>query len=237
MARHSPERSKGSRPRNTVLNVAKDDWYRGPAWDPATREHFEQRLSRARTQRPQYLRIKGYELTRADDPLVWAPGRRLLKRVLREHPDDELSVIDAHHDLGWSFARERQYAEAAKHYEVSLALQRQRGGSSDPGTRLALAELLVDAGWEQRYQEAVDLLGDFIGSRPGGLFPIEQFRVLLVEARIAERVGNPEVAKRDAEQALELVAKNESVLPRHPGVGVIRADKETFRELERLAAL
>jgi Tetratricopeptide repeat len=150
--RHSLEREKGWRSlRNTVLNVAKDDWYRGPAWDPGTREHFEEGLSRARTQRPQYLRIKGCELTQADDPLVWAPGRGLLKRVLNEHPDDELCVIEAHHDLGWSFAREGQYAEAAKHYEASLALQRQRGGSIDPGTRLALAELLVDAGWEQRY--------------------------------------------------------------------------------------
>jgi tetratricopeptide (TPR) repeat protein len=217
--------------------VAKDEWYRGPAWDPATREQFEQRLSRARTQRPQYLRIKGYELTHADDPRVWAAGRGLLERVLNEHPDDELWVIDAHHDLGWSLARDGRYAEAAQHYEASLALQRQRGGSIDPGTRLALAKLIVDAGWEQRYQEAVDLLGDFISSRPAGLFPSEQFRVLLVEARIAERVGNPEVAKRDAEQALELLAKNESVIPRHPGVGVIRTDNETFHELERLAAL
>jgi hypothetical protein len=97
--------------------------------------------------------------------------------------------------------------------------------------------LIVDAGWEHRYQEAVDLLGDFISSRLGGLLPIEQFRVLLVEARIAERLGKADVARRDAEQALELMAKNESVLPRHPGVGVIRTGKQTFRELERLATL
>ncbi len=217
--------------------MAKDDWYRGPIWDLATREHFEQKLRRARTQRAQYLRIKGYELTQADDRSVWAAGRGLLQRVLDEHPDDELWVIEAHHDLGWSFAREGAYTEAAHHYEESLALQRQRGGSVDPGTRLTLAELIVDAGWEHRYQEAVDLLGDFISSRLAGLFPIEQFRVLLVEARIAERLGKADVARRDAEQALELLAKNESVLPRHPGVGVIRTGKETFRELERLATL
>jgi tetratricopeptide (TPR) repeat protein len=221
----------------TVLRVGKDDWYRGPIWDLATREHFEQKLSRARTQRAQYLRIKGYELTRADDRSVWAAGRGLLQRVLDEHPDDGIWVIDAHHHLGWSFAREGAYTEAAYHYEASLALQRQRGGSVDPGTRLTLAELVVDAGWEHRYQEAVDLLGDFISSRPAGLFPIEHFRVLLVEARIAERLGRGDIARRDAERALELLASNESVLPRHPGVGVIRTGEETVRELERLATL
>ena len=124
--------------------MAKDDWYRGPIWDLATREQFEQRLSRARTQRAQYLRIKGYELTQADDRSVWAAGRGLLQRVLDAHPDDDLSVIEAHHDLGRSFAREGAYTEAAHHYEQSLALQRQRGGGVDPGTRLTLAELIVD---------------------------------------------------------------------------------------------
>jgi hypothetical protein len=216
--------------------VAKEDWYRGPIWDLSTREHFEQKLSRARTQRAEYLRIKGYELTHADDRSVWAAGRGLLQRVLNEHPDDEPSVIQAHHRLGWSFAREGAYAEAAHHYEESLALQ-QRGGSVDPGTRLTLAELIVDAGWEERYQEAVVLLGDFVSSRLAGLFPVERFRVLLVEARIAERLGKAAVARRDAEQALELLAKNESVLPRHPGVGVIHTDNKTVRELERLAIL
>jgi Flp pilus assembly protein TadD len=217
--------------------MAKDDWYRGPVWDLATQQRFEQKLSRARTQRAQYLLIKGYELTQADDGSVWAAGRGLLQRVLDEHPDDGLCVIDAHHDLGRSLAREGAYTEAAHHYEESLALQRQRGGGVDPGTRLAVAELIVDAGWEHRYQEAVDLLGDFVSSRRAGLFPIEHFRVLLVEARIAERLGRADIARRDAERALELFAKNESVLPRHPGVGVIRTDKETVRELERLATL
>jgi hypothetical protein len=179
--------------------VAKDDWYRGPIWDLATREHFEQRLSRARTQRAQYLRIKGYELSRADDRSVWAAGRGLLQRVLDEHPDDKLCVIQAHHDLGRSLAREDAYTEAAHHYEHSLALQRQRWAGVDPGTRLTLAELIVDAGWEHRYQEAIDLLGDFNSSR-AGLFPNEQFRVLLVEARIAERLGKANIARRDAEQ-------------------------------------
>jgi tetratricopeptide (TPR) repeat protein len=217
--------------------VAKDDWYRGPSWDLATRERFEQKLSRARTQRAQYLRIKGYELTHANDRSVWAAGRGLLQRVLDEHPDAEFSAIDAHHDLGRSFARQGAHVEAAKHYEESLALQREHGGGVDRGTPLAFAELIVDAGWQGRYQQALELLSEFISSRPAGLFPSEQFRVLLVEARIAQRVGKADVARRDAEQALELLAQNESVLPRHPGVGVIRTDKETFRELERLATL
>jgi Flp pilus assembly protein TadD len=218
--------------------MGREDWYRGPVWDLATRAHFEEKLSRARTQRAQYLLIKGCGLTEADDRSVWAAGRELLQRVLDEHPGDKQCVISAHHDLGWSLAREGADTEAAHHYEQSLALQRHpRAPSFDPGTRLILAELIVDAGWEHRYGEAVDLLGEFVSSRPGGLFPDEHFRLLLVEARIAERLGRTDIARRDAERALELYAKNESVFPRHPGVGVISTGTETVRELERMANL
>lgn len=48
-----------------VLEVARDDWYRGPSWDPATRERFVQKLSRhGRSARN--LLHKGFGLTRAE---------------------------------------------------------------------------------------------------------------------------------------------------------------------------
>jgi ATP/maltotriose-dependent transcriptional regulator MalT len=216
--------------------VGSDDWYRGPDWDPATQQEFEERLARARGQRPQYLRIKGLGLTDAEDPAVRAAGRTLLLRVLEQHPDEGMSVIAAHHDLGASYAREGDYKEASRHLAESLRLQRERNFSYDTGVALALAEAIVAARWDDRYQEALELLNEHISVR-GGLFPIEQFRILLAEARIAERVGDAEVASRNAEHALALLAENKAPFSRHPTVGLIHTDAETFRELERLAAL
>ena len=215
----------------------REDWFRGQDWDSKTQRQFEDKLSRARVHRAQYLRIKGYELTQASKHEVREAGRQLLRRVLAEHPDEELWVLSAHHDLGSSLAREGAFAEATEHYAQSLAFQRERGPGMDPGTRLALAELIVEAQWAERYQEASDLLSEFLDGRPACLFPSEQFRVLLAEARMAERLGQEDVAKRDAEHALALLADNRSPFPRHPGVGTIQTDKATFRELERLAAL
>jgi tetratricopeptide (TPR) repeat protein len=214
--------------------VARDDWFRGPEWDAATQKRFEEKLSRARTQRAQYLRIKGYELTQADDRRVWEAGRQLLFRVLNEHPDDRFFVVDAHDDLGRSFAREGQFEKAAAHYEKSLELQKISG--PDPGTRLALAELIVEADWRDRYQQAADLLSEYVESR-GLMFPADRFRVLLAEARMAQRLGQTDVARRDAEAALELLTHNKSPLPRHPDVGLIELDPATFRELETLASI
>ncbi|MGH9380082.1 MAG: hypothetical protein ACRD2Z_05670 [Thermoanaerobaculia bacterium] len=127
-----------------------------------------------------------------------------------------------------SFSWPRSYAE-------SLRLQRARHFSYDTGAALALAEVIVAASWEQRYQEALELLNEFTSAR-SGLFPVEQFRILLAEARIAERVGDAGVASRNAEQALALLAKNEARFPRHPDVGLIQTGADTFRELEQLAA-
>lgn len=65
---------------------------------------LEEKLARARTQRAQYLRIKGYELS-SDDPTVWPAGRELLRRVVSEHPNDAFNGESALYDLGTSFHR------------------------------------------------------------------------------------------------------------------------------------
>lgn len=228
-----PTSVRGSR----LSSVGRDDWFRGPAWDDGTREAFEGRLERARGQRPQYLRIKGHDLTNAEDARLWPEGRKLLRRVLEEHPDDTYSVISAHRDLAASLAREERYPEAAEEYRRTLDLQRDlTGGSIDTGASLALAEVIVKAGLREHYEEVPELLNAFISSR-AGLFPSDQFRILVTEARLAERLDQSDVARRDAVRALELLGENRAPFPRHPGVGLINADESTFRELERLADL
>lgn len=112
-------------------------------------------------------------------------------------------------------------------------------------TQLRFGEVIVAAGWGERFDEAQRLLNEFVDSFSKGLFfPMWAFHVLLTEPQIAERQGDKETerqgdketARRDAERALNLLADNPSIAPRHPGVGQRKTDEATFRELERLAS-
>jgi hypothetical protein len=98
---------------------------------------------------------------------------------------------------------------------------------------LELAELIVTAGWRDRYEEARSWLDHFWKSNDP--FPVTRFRAFLTEARIANRLDEVDVTRQNAESALALLTKNRSPFSRHPRIGLIKTDQATFRELERLA--
>lgn len=212
--------------------MARDDWYRGAAWDEEIREDFEARLGRARSGRAQYLYIKGAGLSASDDPEVREAGRALMRRSLEDHPDEVVTVISVHHALGGAYAKDGMYAEASEHYEAALAME-DGGLSVITRSDLELAELIVAAGWQGRFEEARSWLDHFWKSNDP--FPVTRFRAYLTEARIADRLGEADAARENAESALALLTKNRSPFSRHPDIGLIKTDKATFRELERLA--
>ena len=73
--------------RQDVL-VARDEWFRSPAWDEQIEAAFEQRLGRARPyNQPQYIRIQATHLLCSPDPRVREAGRGLLQRVITTFPD------------------------------------------------------------------------------------------------------------------------------------------------------
>jgi hypothetical protein len=47
--------------------VVRDEWYRSPAWGSADQRLFDEKLSRARSSRAQYLRIRGLTLVQTAD--------------------------------------------------------------------------------------------------------------------------------------------------------------------------
>lgn len=215
-----------------LATMARDDWYRGAAWDEGTREHFESRLARARSGRAEYLLIKGAALSASDDPGIREAGRVLMKRSLEDHPDEVVTVISVHHALARAYARDGMYSEASEQYEAALKME-DDGLSVITRSDLELAELIVAAEWRGRYGEARSWLDHFWSSKDP--FPVTSFRAFLTEARIANRLGENDAARQNAESALALLTKNRSPSARHPDVGLIKTDKATFRELERLA--
>lgn len=60
------------------------------------------------------------------------------------------------------------------------------------------------------------------------------FRWHLVLIDIAQATGEKDTVQRAASTALDLAARG-PVFPRHKGVGVVHADRQTVRRLRKLA--
>lgn len=210
--------------------MARDNWFRGTAWDKRTRELFEEKLRRARRHtRSQYLRIKGLELTASSKKHVRGAGRDLLRRVLDEHPDDELQVTLAHSDLADSLAQDGLLVEAASHYRCSM----QGPDNVVTHAELGFVEVILRAEWADRYDEARDTLLKSDASRDP--FPATRFRWNLAAARLASRRGETADVKDLAKLALRCLEETESPFPRHRDLGLASADRQTIRELHRMA--
>lgn len=140
--------------------MTRDDWYRSAAWDEGAREEFEARIARARSGRAQYLLIKGAVLSASDDPELRETGRGLMTRSLEDHPDEVVTVIRIHHAVAGAYAKDGMHAEASEHYEAALKME-DDGISVITRSDLELAELIVEAGWQGRYEEARSWLDHF----------------------------------------------------------------------------
>jgi tetratricopeptide (TPR) repeat protein len=189
--------------------VSGDDWFRGTAWDRKTRETFEKKLEDARSERAQYLRIKGLELTGSAKKSARRAGRELLLRVLTEHPDDRLQVTMAHADLAESLAREGDLIEAANHYQHAMDGE----GNVVTLADLGLVEVILQAEWVERYDEALNLLLKSEASKDP--FPATRFRWNLAAAKLASRRGESSEARELAKLALRCLEETESPFPRH----------------------
>jgi hypothetical protein len=209
--------------------VGRDDWFRGTAWDPPTREMFELKLGRARqTSRAQYLRIKGVGLTGASTLGVREAGRDLLRRVLDGYPDDRVQVTLASADLGDSLLRDGDLEEAADCFRRSMAGL----GNVHCGAELGLAETILLAGWSERYDEAATALASSPAS--SNPFPAWRFRWHLAAARLARRQGDAAEASKHASEALGCIAEDHSPFPRHRNLGLVSTDEGTVNELHDL---
>lgn len=83
----------------------------------------------------------------------------LLQRVIREHADDQLQAAMAWADLGRFYAEDGEHELAADALRSCLDAEAALdGGGLHTGSELALAEVIVSAGWRDRYPETLDLL-------------------------------------------------------------------------------
>lgn len=202
-----------------------DEWFRSPAWGPDDQADFEARLRRARrTGRSQYLRIKGLALNEAGE----LDGARALWLRVLEDPDgspvmrwptlEHLGDLDAESDPDEAERRYRQLLEEDPTLNATTQM-----------VEVKLAELLTRRKTPTALDEAWCLLEAWRVNRQSP-FPANHFAWAVARARWAEAAGRPDVVRESARRALDF---NEAAAPfaRHPGAGVVRADKQLLKWL------
>ena len=215
--------------------VVERDWFRAPTWTTEDRDTFEQRLRRAReSNRPQYLRVQA--VTLLDSESADARDRQaaitLLHRLLDQYPDN-WQVPVAHELLGKAYWADRDLDRAEQHLRRCLVTSPPDRSGTTGVPDLTLAELLVERGTRADLVEAAALLdaADLIKRLA---FHSRVFRFYLVRARLAARIGDDRQGDY-AEHALRVAMITEPQLPRHPDVGLVRADPAVLAELQRMA--
>lgn len=194
---------------------------------------FEERLSRARDyNRPQYLRIQASILARSEDAGLRAKGRELLLRVVETYPEshDALTAIET---LADSLRIDGHFREAEKRYREVLELTKVSRSWTSGVCEVRLAELVVEAGWEDAYEEMLGLL-DSEQLIESLALRTSVFDWAVVQARLRALTGSPRIAEF-ALAALDLAAATEPQFPRHRDIAWVRADDGLIEELNMLA--
>lgn len=207
------------------------DWFRNEVWNDSIAEEFEKRLKRSRSHnKPQYLRIQAYHLTRSGQAGLRDVAIHLLKRLLAEYPDsfDAPAALEALADI---FAAQGEYGNAEACYRQCLSFGPRAFNSGY--TDLSLAEILLASRQSDRYAEVQDLL-ETVAARPF-LFKMQIFRFYRAQAQLAARRGETDHAREYAKKALEIAADRNSDLSRHPTVGLVHESEDSLNELRGLA--
>jgi predicted Zn-dependent protease len=207
------------------------EWFRSPAWDAPARADFEARLARSRPHnRQQYLRVKGLALRAAGHTNA---ARELLQHVADypQPPGSLHEAVSAWETLADLAVERGEHETAEALYRRILALPNQSGSTGT--VEISLANLVLDMGRPENLDEAWALLDAWM-QRDGLKFDHVLFRWHLVLIRLASAAGDRETVRHAATTALALAERGPQ-LPRHPDLGLVRADKVTLERLQKLA--
>ena len=130
-------------------------------------------------------------------------------------------------------AVERGDRATAEQLYRRIVIEQPSGSGTTGGIEISLAELLLDKGDPDARDQALALLDSWMG-RPRMKFDNQLFRWHLNLIRIAEAAGERETVRRAANSALTLAGRGPQ-LPRHPDVGLVRADEAILERLRALA--
>jgi tetratricopeptide (TPR) repeat protein len=198
------------------------DWFRNTTWNKEVEEMFEEKLRRAR-RKEQYLRIQACTLARSQPEVAL----RLLDRYFRM-PDD-FDHAQAHVDRADALLALNRVPEAIESYEAALARE-----SAFPNLQtqayLDLPYVIATRGLRDHYGRAVELL---LTSEARLMFPVDRFRWYTARTLIAAAEGDHQLARTNANRALEAASVDNSGFRYHASVGLVTGKyDDVIRKLE-----
>lgn len=205
--------------------MSKQDWYRNTTWNDAIAANFEAKLQRARlSSRAQYLRIQASTLagTHPDTAL------QLLERYFVFK--DDFAQAQGFVDRATAFLSLGRTQDAIDAYKAALAREA-RFPNCLTQAHLDLPCLIADRRIRAEYDFAVHLLKEHKGRL---MFPVDYFRWHAALALIAAETRQPDLAKKEAANALSFAEAKHSGFAYHSTVGLV---PPTHDLLQRLRAI
>ena len=209
------------------------DWYRHLTWTPADREDFHIHLKRARSSnRGRYLRAQATFLEGAASRTMQEGALELLDLLLREY--------SSRAELEMGYLLRARCLEALGRLEKALdsyhlAFQARR---ENPSIRtyapLEFGMFAVRHNRADLYPEVQSVHTELVEDNDL-VFPDAKYMYFASHAIMADRHGQPEVARRCARKALEAASMVRSGSARHPELGLVeQRDPSIERKLTRI---
>lgn len=213
--------------------MSASDWYRCTEWTPEASAAFEQRLSRSRGGRGEYLRIQALTLADTKNPKYAAAAINLAKRHLEQDPHG-ISAAQMYATIARAFETLGDRSGAVESYRSAVEFEFQRPNVRgyhyiDFAWFVAVHELSV------HYEEALKAIAQNKQDQDL-VFPSNQYRYFASLALISAGLGDSANARRMAKNALASAAIEKGPFWRFPLLGLVKGKTDAVRaRLQRLA--
>lgn len=201
-------------------NLLGEDWYRNKDWNSTIETKFEKNLSRARTQRPQYLYIQAVSLIdrHPDISLV------LLERYSDE--GDEFHMAAALSCRGDAHSRIGNLESAVESYKLAIELETKKRVCRTTA-KLKLLQLVAENELSHEYEYIHHIANNSFGDLDF-LFANSHYIWNGAVAILMDSENKTEEASRYARAALSAREETRSAFRYHPKVGLVRIRDDKF---------
>lgn len=180
-----------------------DDWYRNEAWNQEIEDFFFRKLSRARSQKAQYLKIQAYYLIDSAPDVVLKLATYFRVNCQDDFWEQELCLCES--KAYFNLSNTNQAIVKVKE-ALNWLIKKPNTKTDAP---YWYAELVLRKEISEEYSPCVEALKTFHYETP---FPITQFKFFGYLAILHNRLNEPESAKIQAHEALIWASKDENLL-------------------------
>lgn len=195
------------------------DWYRRTTWTKNDEKEFFEKLNRARKyNHHQYLKVQAIELIDTLDDNFLDTAEFLLKKALKDYPDERIGTSQCYNSLGTIYERKGDVSKALKYYKKSLAFE-ESFPNVITNTYLDYSELVVKNKLVEEYNNVIQLL---IPKVELSIFPLAKYIMASCLAAIFESQEKIEEALKYKEIAEINAAKETTELRYHKKLRVVK---------------